>query len=525
MPMRPRTPKLAELLFEQFCNAAGAVANRVADDQNGWDLIVEFPQPQTDRPADTTRPAATCLVQIKSSVRPSASYRLKLSNALRFARHALPCFVVKVDFKADGKSPDRWYLQHFWHDQIKTSLKAVREEHAKGNDGLNRHILSFKLNEAEKMEQDALFQKMLETIATIPDYAIAKSTYAEKVGYENGAGTGKFSLRGDAALQTLIDAMTGFTDGVEVENFTFTPARFGIPERKPLEGRTNAKLKVTSKPVATSDITLFCPDRSEQVQLPAEIYSPGMPGLPKELRRMRIHTSIFDMAVSPFSNDDKADGDVKISFDFDSAYALPHLCDTATVFGWLQKGAVEFEMWFDGRRTLEGHLTATIPTGAPSWSALAFVLKRLRDFVPAPQQPKGLLFRVSDFAEMKQLLKAAQMLGAEDATLRMTMAGPISHPGEVNRYIMPVYFDVGPATYFGVCQYKIKEFDIENNRLKIVLAEGTLLSRAVLRGSVTENIDFINAEIEAAEQRYSIGSSGVLFHRPDLSSIGHADSP
>ena len=339
------------------------------------------------------------------------------------------------------------------------------------------------------------------------------------------AGTGKFSLRGDAAVQTLIDAITGFADGIEVENFSFTPARFGIPERKPLEGPTNAKLKVTSKPVAICDITLFSPDRSEQVELPAEIYSPGMPGLPKELRRMRIHTSVFDMAVSPFSDDDKADGDVKISFDFDTAYSLSHLCDTATIFGWLQKGAIEFEMWYDGRRGLEGQLSATIPTGAPSWSALAFVLKRLRDFVPISQQPKQLLFRVSDFAEMKQLLQGAQMLGAENATLRMTMAEPINHPGDVNRYIMPVYFDVGPATYFGICKYKIEKFEIDANRLKIILTDGTLLSRAVLRGSVADNTDFINAEIAAAEQRYSIGSSGVLFHRPAPPSIGTADNP
>ena len=117
------------------------------------------------------------------------------------------------------------------------------------------------------------------------------------------------------------------------------------------------------------------------------------------------------------------------------------------------------------------------------------------------------------------------MLGAENATLRMTMAEPINHPGDVNRYIMPVYFDVGPATYFGICKYKIEKFEIDANRLKIILTDGTLLSRAVLRGSVADNTDFINAEIAAAEQRYSIGSSGVLFHRPAPPSIGTADNP
>ena len=511
-----RTPKLSELLFEHLCAASGVVANRVSDDQNGWDLIVEFPQQPTTRPPDTNRPAVTCLVQIKSSVKTNASYRLKLSNALRFARHPLPCFIVKIEFRSDGKTPSGWHLQHFWHDQIKKTLKTAREEHSNGHDDLNKTILTFKLDESEKVASEALIGLIQTVVNSIPNYATAKSDYAEKIGYESGAGAGRFSLRGEDAVVTLVDAMTGFNDGVEVENFSFTPSRFGIPERAPLEVSTAAKLTITTKPIAVTDVILFSPDRQEQLSLPAEIYTPALPDLPKNLLRMRIHTAILDMAVAPFTDGATGMGDVKISFNFDLSYSLPQLQDTASVFGWVQKGPVEFELWYDGKLALTGQLSAAMPEYVPSWAALAYIAKSLHEFVPTSQQPKGLLFRTADFSDMKSLIQAAGIMQANAATMRFSMVGLFQEPGEIKRFVWPFFFDIGSATYFGICQYDISRFEIEEKHFTLGLDNGILLSRAVLRGSVAENADFILAEIEATEKRVSLGDPGVLFQKPDL---------
>lgn len=512
----PRTHKMAELLFEHLCNSSSAVANRVSDDQNGWDMIVEFPQTTTTRPPDTARPAITCLVQIKSSVRLTASYKLKLSNALRFARHSLPCFVVKAEFEEDGKTLDSWYLQHFWHGQIEATLRSVREAHVKEGVSLNRRTISFKFDPSERVGPDILIETLLKMVERVPSYASAKSTFAEKVGYEKGSGVGTFSVRGEDAMLTLIDTMTGFADGVGVENFILTPARFGILEPAPIEGPISARLTARVKPIATCTVVLFSADRSQQISLSGEVYTPSIPNLPKNLRRMRIHTSVFDMAISPFCDVKTAEGDVKSSFDFDASYTLPDLCDKVTAFSWLQKGSVEFEVWLDGKQALAGHLSASMPT-APSWAALAFVLKSLRDFVPAAQQPNELMFRVSDFSDMKLLVELVAMLRAEDATIEFAAAGPVKGLRSIKHYIMPVCFDIGPVTYFGICRYDIFALEEKSGQIRIKLRNGTLISKAVLRGAMGENIDFVAAEIKMAESVYGIGRSDTLFQMPDLS--------
>jgi hypothetical protein len=524
MNSKPRTPKLAEVLFEVLCDSSGAVANRVSDDQNGWDLIIEFPQAITARPPDTTRPAITCLVQVKSSTGRTPSYRVKLSNALRFARHPLPCFIVKVEFREDGKTPHRWYLQHFWFPQIEKTLRTVREEHSRGNVDLNRHIITFQLKESEQVEPERLVDQMLKTVEAVPNYSTTKISYAEKVGYEKGSGVGSFSVQGDDAVMTLVDAMTGFTDNVvEVENFTFIPSRFGIPEPKPLEGPTTAKLKVQSRPVASCNMILSSPDGKEQISLPAEIYTPGMPSLPKPFQRMRIHSSILDIAASPFAKDGLGDGDVKISFDYDNAYGLPELYETAAIYGWLQSGSLGFEVWYDGKRALAGNLSANFPERSPNWTALAYIIKILRDFVPASQQPNGLKFKVADFSDMKSLYKMVGIMSVADATINLTTADPVENPGDVTSYVLPFFFGVGSVTYFGVAQYNISALRIEGTQFEIKLRNGTLVSRAVLRGSVTENIDFIEAEVKAASDRHAVGHPNTLFQMPAFPPLSAGD--
>ncbi|KQU45127.1 hypothetical protein ASG67_15730 [Sphingomonas sp. Leaf339] len=84
----------AEDDFSARCARAGITRNKSRQDRTGWDYFVEFPAiAVAGIPADLQPVEMAASVQVKSKRKGQPFVDLKLSNALRFAKNAAPCFL------------------------------------------------------------------------------------------------------------------------------------------------------------------------------------------------------------------------------------------------------------------------------------------------------------------------------------------------------------------------------------------------------------------------------------------------
>ena len=93
--MDQRSGRPAQDEFKLLCSQRNITCNPSLEDDHGWDFIVEIQASGSDELlADKVPAPRQVLVQDKSAKNKSAQTRIKLSNALKFAKTALPSFVV-----------------------------------------------------------------------------------------------------------------------------------------------------------------------------------------------------------------------------------------------------------------------------------------------------------------------------------------------------------------------------------------------------------------------------------------------
>src|SRR3954469_8928034 len=194
----------AEDKFAGLCSSAGVTRNKSVQDRTGWDYLVEFP-PANMRgvPADLRPTEVSAPVQVKSKRLGRPSVTLKLSNALRFAKDPLPCFVV-LFLATSGSEPVRIFARHFWDQEIGQALLRAREAHAKGRDDLNKLSMTVSFGVQDEHSSD-LIAWMAATSATRGDrYAEAKVDLARSLGFEDGFIHGNIQFEAND-IEALVD--------------------------------------------------------------------------------------------------------------------------------------------------------------------------------------------------------------------------------------------------------------------------------------------------------------------------------
>src|ERR1051325_6434199 len=108
--------KIGESALDGWVGDAGITANRVSQDETGWDFLLEFPLSQRDLiesrlPLDKEPAPLQCFVQVKSTDDKPGKWDIKLSNWVRFVKNLVPAFFLILEF--DGKSScQRAFLVH-----------------------------------------------------------------------------------------------------------------------------------------------------------------------------------------------------------------------------------------------------------------------------------------------------------------------------------------------------------------------------------------------------------------------------
>ncbi len=173
----------AEDEFSSLCSSGGVTRNKSMQDRTGWDYLVEFPPIiSKEVPVDLRPTDLSARIQVKSKKSGKAGVTLKLSNALRFAKDPLPCFVI-LFLATEGAEPVRIFARHFWHDEISRALKRAREAHAEGREDINNLSITLSYGDEDERKGDLLKWMKDSILSKGSLYSQVKADLVQTVGF------------------------------------------------------------------------------------------------------------------------------------------------------------------------------------------------------------------------------------------------------------------------------------------------------------------------------------------------------
>gem|GEM_PF-5083961 len=435
-------------------------------------------------------------MQIKSTQSDSTSVRIKLSNALKFAKNALPCFTVLLMFAADGKTPRLWYLQHFHHDQITQALKSARQNHSSKCVALNRKTIPVRFAPEDIAAEDEIVDRIAGAIPNPSDYAAGKSEFYRKVGYENGYGRGKISFASKHTA-AFVDALLGKKSPVPVQRFLFHEERFGISNPK-AEFDGPGTIHIMPEPRTECRVIVRPPGGSDQIILPGKVFAPGIPNLPEEFRKIRIETDILEFTCGAGTGREVKFGDFSASFRTKDRTGIDRLDQFAGLWSWFESGPLDLEVWIDGKRFLNGQIEANATEGHGYFSQLRRVTHALAMFVDKEMRPPNMVFALSEFADISTALDFIQLQEGAGLTVNMKLtAGTFP---DVKSYVTPLFLEFGSYLFFSVARYAVKKVTVSGEDVAIKLADPLIQRKAILVGTLADNAEFARDETRAVER-------------------------
>lgn len=302
----------AEDEFSARCSRAGVTRNKSRQDRTGWDYLVEFP---ADRvmgvPADLQPVETAARVQVKSKRNGRPFIDLKLSNALRFAKSAMPCFLVLYQ-ATDGGEPVRIFARHFWTDEIAGALRRGRQADVDNRADLHKLTVRYTFFEGDEHTVD-LIEWLASNVAGRTRYAEEKFALIATLGFEDGAIHGNLSFAAED-LAALIDHQIGLSDIAPTINMTIVQRRFGMDAKTPLFSGTPdiAHLRSHPKPARVR----VRPDDGDDIWLDGELFLPSLQA-PQEFMKLRVVADFLEIVI-----DGKNRGVINLNRDPDRQYGL-----------------------------------------------------------------------------------------------------------------------------------------------------------------------------------------------------------
>lgn len=379
----------AESRFASLCAEAGVARNKAVQDRTGWDYLIEFPATVLPGvPADLQPLGPSARVQVKSKRKGPPSVKLKLTNALRFAKSTDPCFVVLFVEGEDG-SPDRVYAHHFWERFTAATLERARSAGAPERPPLHRQTLGLAFTPEDDHTDDLLAWMRAEIAAVGGLYAQKKALIAQTVGMEDGGIHGVLSFEAIDWIQ-LVDHQLGLTPHFPVVKMTLNQRRFGVDTPIiSLAAPDTATMRPHPHPCK---VRVRGADRSE-VWLDGEVLAPSFPDLPPEHFRYRLRADILDLIVDP--NADGQKQTAKASSMAEDQLSLEALGRRLALVRMLARGPIKLQMRMEGRIMLDA--ACVIDAGQQfAWADRIALAVEMLSMLAAGDIPPTLTLSVAD---------------------------------------------------------------------------------------------------------------------------------
>lgn len=487
----PRVTRVAETTIKRLGEIAGAVVNPVSDDQNGWDCIIEFDAVSSPLPKDLAPPGLMLLAQVKSSLAGAQTCQLTLSNALKFARHPLPCFVLLVSYE-NGPDNEVIYVRHVWDGLIKQILRRVREAEVEGRP-LNKSEITVRLSDEDRHDAETLKHMARTLDAFGANYASKKQAIVDAAGYETGYAAGKLTFGEGMDAETLVDFMLGLIKSVPVQNFTLTDMRFGIPAPSPTIDGFSGVVELVPEPFETCTLTFLAP--SGEISLKGEIFVPGLPNLPRDLWKVRVKTELLDVGV-------KIGGVSKFSATIETKIELPFetIRKAATIWSWTDEKPVDFQVLTRGRVAWSGTFKVD-PNETSFWPTLHAVLEPLAALAPPDRRPADLAFKVQDFvAKLEDLEEFTGLIGDRTIDITFELDNGADVPS-AKRFRCPFHIEIARFVFVALVERPVLAMSKVGEKSRFSLGQATVLRGAILEGTAEEHRDYIAAEMKALSEQ------------------------
>ena len=139
--------------FKLLCSTREVTCNESREDDFGWDFFVEFSMTADDRlPADIQPGPISAFVQVKSTGAEPRRARMKVSNALHFAKRPDPCFLVLFHTHGGRR---RIYASLFDETDMRRTLKQARQLSVAGKPP-HKSKISFGFSDAQDHTDDLI---------------------------------------------------------------------------------------------------------------------------------------------------------------------------------------------------------------------------------------------------------------------------------------------------------------------------------------------------------------------------------
>lgn len=296
---------LGESEFKRLAQLAGFEVSKPEPDRLGIDFILTDPAAPYDAasPYDLRGVRRSCLVQVKSTIRPIKAVSISLSVGEHLAKDSRPCFVIMVGFNAD-KSVRDMYLIHILDHHLSPILRRLRIEQVKQNPSINRTKLSITLKAKDRISPSApnLHARLMTDIGpSMEAYAKRKGAQVETLGFDESHPRYSGIIHLAASSADIVDMELGLRPIVP-HRLTVFEHRFGIKLPAPalqeaamwkieVQPTGRASLTVTSEPLAPS------PKEPSSITLHGECYLPGA-HVPVEHLRVRFVSALVEVVIA-----------------------------------------------------------------------------------------------------------------------------------------------------------------------------------------------------------------------------------
>ncbi|MVT66768.1 hypothetical protein GPL21_16845 [Bradyrhizobium pachyrhizi] len=465
----------AEDKFSELCSRAGVTRNKSVQDRTGWDYLVEFPPTVVrDAPGDLQPVDAAAHVQVKSKRTGRASVPVKLSNALRFAKNPLPCFVV-LFLGTQGGEPVRIFAKHFWEREIREALKRAREAHAQGREDLHKLTLTLSFDAQDEHSEDLL--KWMEAAVTSHGdrYVEVKGAFGRTLGFEEGAvhGSIRFNI---ADLGALVDHQIGLAAIAPPINITIRERRFGINSSRPLFEGVPSVVRMQSLPHPCR-VRVRGGERDD-IWLDGKLFAPALPNLPLEFRKLRVIADFLEIMITGQNA-----GHITLYLDPDAHRSLTGLRAFVDVLKIGDQGPLQIQISCNGRSLPS--FSANLPIEQD-----AEMIRRVSDAITGLEKASvgALLPELTlSLSEISQAWNS--IVAFNDLVTSSGMSGTFT----LDRDILPevsqatsIYFydyvDVGAWTFMAVVRRQILALETEGPRASFKLGAPRVIESIVRQG-------------------------------------------
>lgn len=490
----------AEDRFSTLCSKAGVTRNKSVQDRTGWDYLIEFPDAEAGNlPADLRPMPPSARVQVKSKRTGKACVTLSLSNALRFAKDPLPCFVV-LFLTTDGKEPVRIYSRHFGAEEIGRALKRAREAHAAGRNDLNKLSITFNFSAQDEHDCD-LMSWMANTVGRHADrYAEQKAELARTLGFEDSSIHGNIQFRA-ADLSALVDHQIGLSPSAPPLRITVKQRRFGIDAVEPLFDGKPDFAHLRSHPRACR--VRVRGSSGSDIWLDGELFLPSLGDLPIELRKLRVVADFVQIVVSGV-------GIGEVTFDLDGTVqrSLRGLRAVADVLTAAEEGPLQFQISSEGDPQLPFTVRMPVERDGDELRQLSNVIACLEKASAGLLPPELTL----SLDEIDRAWNAIVDFNGMVAGTGMKAKFELDRPpppnlGPARSIFLYDFVDIGDWTFMAVVRRPVLRLEIDGTHGAIDFGDARVVEASIRRGKGRESL-FELRELYAQARR--LEGTGVL---------------